>query len=80
MLKRCSENKLKMLNSYISSKYYGRYAKCYEKNDTRVIALIMFYESKTKDPIKVYGVLSGVLYYITENYVFIDYLCCKSKN
>ena len=68
-----------MIKSYISSKYRGSYTKCYEKNDTRVIALIMFYEIKTKDPIKVCGVLSGVLYYITENYVFIDYLCCKSK-
>ena len=68
-----------MIKSYISSKYRGSYTKCYEKKDTHVIALIIFYESKTKYSIKVYGVLSYVQYYITENYVFIDYLCCKSK-
>ena len=38
-----------------------------------------FYGIKTKDPIKVCGVLSCFLYYTAENYVFIDYLCCKSK-
>ena len=32
-----------------------------------------------KNPIKVYRVLSCVLYYIIKNYVCIDYLCCQSK-
>ena len=36
-------------------------------------------ESKTKDPIKVYRVLSCVLYSIIENYFCIGYLCCQSK-
>ena len=49
------------------------------KKDTCIIALIMFYESKTKPPIKLYRVLSCVLYYIIDNYVCIDYLCCQSK-
>ena len=48
------------------------------KKDTCVIALIMFYESK-KIPMKVYRVLSCVIYYIIENYVCIEYLCCQSK-
>ena len=49
------------------------------KKDTCVIALVMFYESKTKNPIKFYRVLSFVLYYIIENYFCINYLCCQSK-
>ena len=47
--------------------------------DTCVIALIIFYESKTKNPIKVYRLLSYVLYYSIDNYVCTDYLCCQSK-
>ena len=43
-----------------------------------VIAIIMFYDSK-KDSIKMCGVISCVLYYIIDNYVCIDYLCCQSK-
>ena len=50
-----------------------------KKKDTFIIALIMFYESKTKDPINVYRLLSCVIYYFIDNYVCIDYLCCQSK-
>ena len=49
------------------------------KKDTCVIALIMFYESKTRYPLKVYKLLSCVLYSTIENYVCIEYLCCQSK-
>ena len=35
---------------------------------------------KRKNPIKMVKVLSCVLYYITNNYVCIDYLSCQSKN
>ena len=49
------------------------------KNDTCVIVLVIFYETKTKNPIKVYRVLSCVLYFIIYNYVCIDYLWCHSK-
>ena len=49
------------------------------KKDTCVIALVIFYNTRTKNPIKVYGVLSCVLYCVIENYVCIDYLCCHYK-
>ena len=49
------------------------------KNDTWVIALVMFYETKTKNPTKVYRVLSCVLYSVIENYVCIEYICFHSK-
>ena len=39
------------------------------KEDTCIIALIMFYNIKTKNPIKVYRVLSCVRYSFIENYV-----------
>ena len=45
------------------------------KKYTWVIALIIFYESKTKKTIKIYRVLSCVLYYVIYNYVCIEYLC-----
>ena len=46
-----------------------------KNKDTCVIALIMFYESKGKKPIKLYRVLSCVLYFIIDNYFCIDCLC-----
>ena len=49
------------------------------QNDTCVIELVMFYETKTKNPTKGYMLLSCVLYYVIEYYVCIDYLCCQSK-
>ena len=49
------------------------------KKNTCVIALIILYESKSKTPVKVYKVLSYVIYYLINNYVLIDYLCCQSK-
>ena len=49
------------------------------KKDTCVIVLVIFNETKTKNPTKVYRVLSFVLYSVIENYVCIDYICCHSK-
>ena len=49
------------------------------KKGTCVIPLIFFYENKTNNPIKVYRVLSCVLYSFIEYYVCIDYICCNSK-
>ena len=49
------------------------------KKDTCIIALVIFYETKTKNPIELYRVLSCVFYSIIDNYVCIDYLCCNSK-
>ena len=44
-----------------------------------VIALVMFYENRTTNPMKVFMLLSYVLYYFIENYIFIDYLGCQYK-
>ena len=49
------------------------------KKDACVIALVTFYETKTKNPTKVYRVLICVFYYVIVNYVCIDYLCCNTK-
>ena len=50
-----------------------------KNKDTCIIALIMFYESKGKKSIKLYRVLSCVLYYPMENSVCIDYLYYQFK-
>ena len=46
------------------------------KNKTRVLALLMFYETRKK-PKKAFKVLSCVIYTIIRNYVFIYYLACE---
>ena len=48
------------------------------KKNTRVLALLMFYETR-KNPKKVFKVLSYVIYTIIRNYVCIDYLASESK-
>ena len=50
-----------------------------KRNNTFVIALVMFYENITTNITKVYRVLICVLYYAINNYVSIDYLCCQYK-
>ena len=47
-----------------------------EKNNTRVLALVMFYE-KRKNPKNVFRVLSYVIYTIIRNYICIDYLASE---
>ena len=47
------------------------------KKGTWVIAIIMLYDSKSKTTAKVYRVLSCLIYSLINNYVCIDYLCCK---
>ena len=42
------------------------------KNNTRVLELLMFYETR-KNPKKFFKVLSCVIYTIISNYVCIDY-------
>ena len=49
------------------------------KNNKSVMALIIIYENSGKDIIKVYGVLSCVVYNLIDNYVCIDYLSCQPK-
>ena len=46
------------------------------KNNTRVLALLLFYEKRADNPKKAFRVLSCVIYTIIGNYVCIDYLSC----
>ena len=48
-----------------------------EKNNTRVLALLLFYETRADNPNKTFRVLSCVIYKIIINYVCIDYLACE---
>ena len=48
------------------------------KNNTRVLALLLFYETR-KNPKKAFRVLSSVISTIIINYFCIDYLACESK-
>ena len=49
-----------------------------EKNTTRVLALLIFYETRNS-PKKDFKVLSCVIYTIIRNYVCIDYLDFQSE-
>ena len=49
-----------------------------EKNKTRVLALLIFYETRN-NPKKYFKVLSCFIYTIINNYVYIYYLVCESK-
>ena len=49
-----------------------------KKNKTRVLELLMFYETR-KNPKKAFKVLTCVIYKIINKYVCIDYLACQSK-
>ena len=49
------------------------------KNNTCVIAIVIFYDDRTTNPEKFLMVFSCVLYYFMGNYFFIEYLCCQSK-
>ena len=53
-------------------------SKILSKNNTRVFALFMFYETRQKKPKKLFTVLSCVIYKIISNYVKTDYLCYES--
>ena len=50
------------------------------KNNTSVLALIMFYDTRAYNTKKYFSVLSCVIYTIIKNYVCIDCLACQSKN
>ena len=47
------------------------------KNNTSVLALITFYETRADNPNKYYKVFSWVIYTKIKNYVCIDYLACQ---
>ena len=46
------------------------------KNTTRVLELLMFYETRN-NPKKTFKVFSFVIYTIISNYICIDYLACQ---
>ena len=79
MLARCSDNKLKNAQEKHLSKYRVWYNKCYEKKNMCVITLVIFYDNITTNSTKLFRVLSCVLYFVINNYVCIDYICCQYK-
>ena len=50
-----------------------------KNNNTCVLALVMFYETRHKNAIKYFSVLSCVIYTILDNYACIYYLACQSN-
>ena len=50
-----------------------------KKNIVCVIASLMIYDNRKKNPMKVFRGLCCVLYSIIHNYVSIDYIFCKYK-
>ena len=48
--------------------------KVLRKDNTRVLALLMFYDNRKTT---IFMVLGSVIYFIMENYIFVDYLCCQ---
>ena len=49
------------------------------KKNKSILALIMFHETRAENTKKYFRVLSFVIYAIIKNYVYIDYIYCKSK-
>ena len=49
------------------------------KNNTSVLQLLMFHETRVLKPKKAFKVLSCVIYTIIDDCVCIDYLSCQSK-
>ena len=47
------------------------------KTKTRVLALLIFYDTRAYNPKKYFKVLSCVICTIINNYVCIDYLACE---
>ena len=58
-------------NRHINKTLMNRY--------TRVLALVVFYELGTFNPIKMFKVLSCVIYTIIDRYVCIDYLGTETR-
>ena len=44
-----------------------------------IYCISIFYDNGTTNPTKVYMLLSCVLRYVIDNYVCVDYLCCRYK-
>ena len=69
----------KCLGCSFSTKTMKNIIDCLLNNNTYVMGLVIIYENSGKDIIKVYIVLSCVVYNLTYNYVCIDYLLCQLK-
>ena len=80
MLTRSSEAKLKNAKKNNEFKYHVWYKMFLKKENTCVITLVMIYENKKTNPMKVFRVLSCVLYYVINSYVCVDHLCFQYKN
>ena len=50
-----------------------------KNNNTCVLELVMFYETRHKNTTGDFIVLSCVIYDIIKNYVCIDYIACQSR-
>ena len=49
------------------------------KKNMCVIELVIFYENGTTNQMKVFRLLSCVIYYVIDNYVCVEYICCQAK-
>ena len=79
MLIGCLYIKLKFLRAKFLKNTMEGIRNVMKINDTFIIALLIFNETKNKNLVKFYWVLSCVLYYFIENYVCVDYICCHFK-
>ena len=52
----------------------------FNKENTCFIVIVIFDENRTTNPVKLFRVLICIIYYFKDNYVWIEYLGCKSKN
>ena len=73
------EKVVKFLSSTFHERTMENIRDFLKKNNTCVMALVIFYENNGIKPKKVYKVLSCVIYSHIENYFCIDYLSSQSK-
>ena len=50
-----------------------------EKKNTCVLSLVMSYETRHKNTIELFKVLSCVIHIVVDNYICIDYIGCQSN-
>ena len=58
----------------VDSKTMMPMVKWFSREKTHVISLLMYYDNRKN---KILKMLSSVVYFIMENYVLADYLCCQ---
>ena len=77
MLTRQSETNFKCLKETFRSSKHSSIKNVTEKDNTCVIVLVIFYDHRTTNPMKVFRVLSCVVYSEIDNYACIDYFGCQ---